>query len=579
MACAQKIKPTIKVLIKKCIIWCFVLTSIPIQGQDFSDFDGKPKLKLSGNIGMRLGAYHASRIDNRRDPFSYLFTGNVNLNIQGWNIPFSFSLSQQENRFFQPFHHYGMSPKYKWITLHLGYRTMNFSPYTLNGHIFFGAGAELRLPTNTGPIISLAGFSGRLRRAVEPEDVFLNGGSSSYKRTGFGGKINIQDRKNARNYFQVDMIKAKDDANSIKSLFIDFTLQPEENLALGLSGQLNPVRNVIVRAVYGYSAHTSNTRFNESETSLPDVLRPLRSLFTPNVSTEYSDAIEGSVSYNRRTFSASLNYKRIDPAYQSFGSYYFQNDLENITLQLSKAFHKSSLRLSGRAGIQRNNLEKDKNTQTRRVIGALSVNQSLFDRLSYSFNFNNYSSSLKVVREELSDSLNLYQITQNISLSTNYLLSPSSGRTVWYTSFSLQNGNRRDEYEILDSETKFFHATTGLRWRNPAKYLTLNGALNYSSRQTDFHEDIVWGPSLAANRKFFHHRLDVGYTLTLSNNTKGGANHYWLIDNRANLGYHLDKLGSVRFTISHLRKSEIIQKENSYAELRAILSYNYRFNE
>ena len=78
-----------------------------------------------------------------------------------FDIPLSFVLSNFENKFYQPFNQFGISPKYKWATLHLGYRNLTYSNYTLAGHRILGAGFDLK-PKN----FRIGFMYGQLRRSA-----------------------------------------------------------------------------------------------------------------------------------------------------------------------------------------------------------------------------------------------------------------------------------------------------------------------------------------------------------------------------------------------------------------------------
>ncbi|UZO82122.1 hypothetical protein NBT05_06525 [Aquimarina sp. ERC-38] len=112
------------------------------SGQDLGQV-GKAKLfSLTGGVAANAVYYNGS---SPRDPFTYYLTGNVNLNISGvYNIPFSFSYSNQELGYSNPFtfNRLSIHPSYKWITTHIGDVNMTFSPYTLSGHQFTGFGFE-----------------------------------------------------------------------------------------------------------------------------------------------------------------------------------------------------------------------------------------------------------------------------------------------------------------------------------------------------------------------------------------------------------------------------------------------------
>src|SRR5688500_5438389 len=119
------------------------LSAVSSHGQNLESIGKEKPIKISGGIAANQIFYTASGIESRRDPYSYFLTGNINFGLYGWNVPLSFSLSNQNVSFQQPFNQYSIHPSYKWITAHVGYTSMMFSPYTLSGHIFKGAGVDL----------------------------------------------------------------------------------------------------------------------------------------------------------------------------------------------------------------------------------------------------------------------------------------------------------------------------------------------------------------------------------------------------------------------------------------------------
>lgn len=132
-------------------------------------FKNKP-IQVSGGVSTNHIYYYSDGISPRRNnPYTYYAQGNLNFNIYNKvSLPFSFSYSNAVFDYTYPqnqqsFNQFGLSPKYKWITLHGGYRSMTFSPYTLNGHIFLGGGAELA-PSDK---VDIALMYGRLQKAVE----------------------------------------------------------------------------------------------------------------------------------------------------------------------------------------------------------------------------------------------------------------------------------------------------------------------------------------------------------------------------------------------------------------------------
>ncbi|MCB0686362.1 MAG: hypothetical protein KDC53_07550 [Saprospiraceae bacterium] len=409
-----------------------LLLVVQILAQDLGQLDAAHPVQLSGGMTINLGAYSAAGISGRRDPFSYLVLGRLNFNLFGVvDVPIGVSFTQQENGFSQPFNHYGMSPRYKWIQTHVGYRNLTWSPYTLNGHTFLGAGIDLDLPLNAGPKIRLSAMSGRLRRAVDTETALLEDEQPSYRRKGHGLNLQLTDRNNSKNFFTANVFAAKDDPFSIQDLSGYDLESARENVTIGLGGQVSLLDKLVLNGNYGFSALTRDAENEDvSEEKLPFLMELGKVFITPNQSTQFDEAFDVSAGWQIKTWSLKIKYQWIDPGYSSLGSYYFQNDFENITIDGATTLQGGKIRLRASLGQQRNNLEGDKMTRTKRLIGSLNYNHSLTDRMAINGSFSNYSSSLKVVQEELSDTLNYYQINTSINAGINYVVGSNADRSL-----------------------------------------------------------------------------------------------------------------------------------------------------
>src|ERR1035437_7616153 len=64
----------------------------------------------------------------------------------------------------QPFNQFSLNPSFKWIHLYLGYNSMTFSNYTLNGVRFFGGGVEVTPSAKW----KFSAMSGRMQQRVLP---------------------------------------------------------------------------------------------------------------------------------------------------------------------------------------------------------------------------------------------------------------------------------------------------------------------------------------------------------------------------------------------------------------------------
>ena len=94
------------------------LCSLTAYSQDLSTIKNEKPFAISGRIDARTIMYSSSGIDGRRSPFTYILSGAPTLSFYGITVPITFTISEQERNFSQPFNQIGLSPTYKWLTLH-----------------------------------------------------------------------------------------------------------------------------------------------------------------------------------------------------------------------------------------------------------------------------------------------------------------------------------------------------------------------------------------------------------------------------------------------------------------------------
>ena len=180
------------------------------RAQDLEQITQQKPFEIHGGIDARMMVYDAHGITPRYLPFNYYLTGSPVLSVYGIEIPVYFSFSRQQNSWSQPFNQFGLSPHYKWITLHAGYRNLQYSPFTLAGHTFLGGGVDL----SPGKW-RVSGMYGRFNKATvldTLQGIYIE--NFSFKRTGYAMKIGygVPDR-----YVDFIVLHAKDDAGSAQA--------------------------------------------------------------------------------------------------------------------------------------------------------------------------------------------------------------------------------------------------------------------------------------------------------------------------------------------------------------------------
>src|SRR5687768_8228567 len=100
----------------------FILLSFAsgtVFAQAFDQLGVKKGVSMNGSINASTTAYKANGIESRRDPLAWYLNGNINMNLFGYDMPFSFSYSNQGKNYSQPFNQFRFAPAYKWARAYL----------------------------------------------------------------------------------------------------------------------------------------------------------------------------------------------------------------------------------------------------------------------------------------------------------------------------------------------------------------------------------------------------------------------------------------------------------------------------
>jgi hypothetical protein len=312
-----------------CLSSLFVIT----KAQDVEQLIKQKPFVINGTLGLGFGTYNSSGIPARQRSFSYLFNGAPTISLYGVSFPFSVVVSDQQRGFTQPFNQYGISPTYKWITLHAGWQSIQWSQYTLAGYNFLGGGLEL----NPGKL-RFGFIYGRFNKAIEEDPLLITSFSQTpaYKRTGFSTKLGWGTE---RNHVDITMVKAKDQVGSLKNIPSSFNLTPSENLVFGIASKFSFLKHFVFDVDASGSLYTRNLLADTVKNLKLEKVDFIKDLITLNASTQLLTAGHTSLGYQGKNYNVLIKYKRIDPDYKSMGAYYFENDVQNYTLEGGVAEH------------------------------------------------------------------------------------------------------------------------------------------------------------------------------------------------------------------------------------------------
>ncbi len=383
-----------------------------LPAQDLGSIKNEEKLSVNGQLGASMVFYNVEGRDANRPAFSWMLIGNPVLTIYGITFPFSFTVSEQERSFQQPFNRFGVSPSYKWAKLHLGYRNVSFSKYTLGGHTILGAGGEFspgkfRIGVMYGQLLRPVPFNSIQYSQTQQIPAYRRNGLAF--RFGYGTATNSAD---------VIIFRGTDVAGSIADT--SQLLLPGSNTVISFLTHQKLLKDFVFDLEFANSIYTEDKRL-DGEPGIT-LLPLINKLIETNISTISSNAIDASFGYDTKPFDLKVRFRQIDPGFRSMGTYFMQSNVRNITIEPSVSLAADKYVIAGSLGFQRDNLKESLAHQTNRTIGSVRVSANPVKWYRADINFSNYDIDQKAGLNPLDPLSTINQISQttsNISLIQN----------------------------------------------------------------------------------------------------------------------------------------------------------------
>jgi hypothetical protein len=559
-----------------CLIISVVLLILqftPLHAQDLSTITKQEPIKINGSVNVRLQFYETDKTNPSRSPFMWYLQGSPVVTLYGIVLPFSFRLSEQQRDFRQPFNQFGVSPYYKWVKLHLGYRSHTWSAYSLAGHSISGAGVEL-----TPGKFQFGVVTGRLLKPVKyldnPEHIQVQ--TPAYKRTGTALRLGYG---TDRNNVSIVVLKASDDQESLNEIPLEYQLTPDENMVVSFISKQTIAEKFLLELEVAQSLYTKDIRTPLSDTTGDFFSKTFSFLMDSHESTTSSNAFKGSLGYRSEVFTMAMRYERVEPDFRSMGAYYFATDLSNITVEPSLKLLKNRLTLGGSVGIQTDNLKKDKNLRTKRTITSARVSYVPLPQYNINAFYSNYGlaqeSGLLAIdtlrNSEVAQATLQFGITQSLNLTgermTHNLM----------VSFNAQQLNDRNENTAQYSE----FTTNILSASYFANYMPTGTNASVTWLYTDFVQDtlrtVVAGPSIGAGNSFFKNRLTAGISYSSMKNRVQDEETSTINTLSLQLGYRPGKNHRFTLRLYHHNNTGKSTLYSSYYENKFDIDYTYSF--
>ena len=533
--------------------------------QNLEKLGKEDAITVHGGLNFNTVNYWSEGMLARRDPFSWFASGNLNISILDVSLPFTYSVSNQGSKFTQPYNMVALHPTYKWFKSHIGITSMNFSQYTLAGHLFAGGGIEL-----TPGKWQVKMMGGRLNKAIAYDPLTDNLNEITYQRYGYG----LQTQYESEGYkIGVIFFKGKDQASSLDFVPLNSQVTPEDNAVISVLGGL-PIgkkKKFRLDAEYAVSGLTQNQRDGDAVNN-SQVFSFMNPLVGANGTTSYFSAYKTALSYTLKSVQFAFNFEHVDPGYKTLGAYFFNNDLENYTLSQNYKLFKGKLNLMANTGFQRNNLSQDNAATTRRWIGSINASamplKGLLTNVTYS-NFNSFTKNRPASDPfyfQGADTLSYFQISQNgsamvaysfgkdkqkqtVQILANYQESQAlSGQITAVGAFGVS-----DELPTGDP-TRVFNTNAAYSLQLAGIDATAGVAANYTRTALANHLNEYLGPSLQMKKSLFEKKVGFAVGSTYNRQLINGIQSSNVFNHRLSFNYSPkfknEKAGKINFSLN-----------------------------
>ncbi len=587
----NKISITKKLILILGIVFFVVQLSMAQDETDIESFKGKweeikkaKPVDVHGGFNSQFGFNQMIGMPLNREPFIMALNANLRFNFYGIiDMPMSINYNNRQvsRDMKNPLKEMwegiisktGFSPKYKWVTLHLGERSMNFSQYTYSGIMFYGVGLELKPPKS---IVDFSSFFGRLQKPLNPDTLRNTPMKPTYERWGSGAKIGLGKKKHR---VELMYFHAKDKVNSIDTLSPIYGVKPLENLVVGISTKNNLFERINIKGDYIMSAYTSDLRtpIRRVEEEY-NYFNNLGDLFRPMLSTRYNRVFIIGIDYTADLYNIGVSRKRVDPTFVSLGSLSVDNDVEEYTINGSIALFESKVNLSGNVGKQYNNLDRTNLNQMSRFIYAANISYLINKNWNVSGNYSNNSSSTSPTYLNLIDSIKLMQLNQNFATNVSYNFGEKL-KHAFMVGSNLQLAD--DIQDINNSQTV---NSTKVQSHNAGYSLLVpdwqtNSTLSYMLTIVDASgmKNLSRGPNLQVRKTLWEKKISINIGGGMLENFVDNQSNGNTINFRFGAMLKLEKYHSVKFDNSIIRKNDTQNPDKSFTDIQWKLGYNFDF--
>ena len=296
-----------------------------------------------------------------------------------------------------------------------------------------------------------------------------------------------------------------------------------------------------------------------------------------NTSTQIYGAYQAEARFERKMYKLKAKYRRVEPDYQSMGTYFFQTDIENITFEPSVYLMKNKLKIAASAGQQKDNLLNKKSYTTKRFIGNIVMDWNISNVFGLNTMYSNFSgeqsAGLKIPNQQTQQSF----VSQNIMvmprlsflkekfthfhtfLANRQLLTDKNPNTASLTEYVVDNFNYSSTYMFNKSGLTF-----GLSFL----------MTRFNSNQID---NRLSGIGLNASKSFLANKINTSIIVNGTQQKINSENFADIMNFSLQNTYKINDHNGITLQANYLDNKAKTDTGFSFTEYNIDLGYTYTF--
>jgi hypothetical protein len=559
----------------RLVLLCIFLCSGTLYAQDLEKIKDIKSIKkqkpivFGGGFGLGFSYYNSNSPIKRTAPYNWYVSGSPSVRIYGLNIPFSFTYSETGRSLTHPFvyNFTGASPYYKWATTHIGFRSMNFSEYTMSGVVFNGVGVELK-PGK----LRFAAFYGVFNPAVESDS--SNGDFGvilpAYKRIGYGAKLGVG---TDNNYFDLIYFRGKDDAASLKKVPAFENIKPVDNVTIGPRFRFTFFKHWFVESDLAISVFTRNI-LNDTLKETED-LRTIYQFVRVNTSTYGSFAGHATSGLRYTKWGISARVRQISSDFQSLGINLLQDDIREYTINPNFTLFKSKFNIGGSYGIYTDNASGKRTNTTIRNILNTNININPNNKLNLGLAYSNFGTSRTNGLLQLNDSITFSIINESYNVNISYNFGTVK-KPIVFSLFGLyQLANDRNIFTRKYNNSEVLNLGLNSQYKFDKSKIQISWGFAYAAFMVGEQDFQTRNAQVGFRKNLNKEKLNLGINFNYIKRYQDGMQHGDIMSSNISIQARLGKRHSIQTQFRLMRNSTGIISNSAFNDQRLSLSYGF----